>query len=282
MIPSQESPGPRLRRERERRGLSAQKAADDMHLDVWVIEGLETDQYERVGPPVYAKGHLKKYASLLGLPVDDIVASYLALATGSAASAAPPSIRLPIFAPAIHNLPWTRIGTSAGILLLLGGVIWWKPWHRATAVAAISQQTSAPAIDPGQAIALTTTSGAAVQESSPLPTSGENAAAAGTGTGVSAGTARLRMSFSADSWVTVRDAAGRRIYAGYGHANSVKVIVGKAPMHVYLGYASGVQLEINEHAVAIGLQFVNGDVAHFQVGAEGVLRRDSSNAHPRG
>jgi hypothetical protein len=36
-----------------------------------------------------------------------------------------------------------------------------------------------------------------------------------------------------------------------------------------------VQLEINNRAVAIGPQFVAGDVARFEAGADGVLRRDS-------
>jgi hypothetical protein len=73
----------------------------------------------------------------------------------------------------------------------------------------------------------------------------------------------------------VHDAAGRRAFAGKGRANSVKIIAGIAPMRVYLGFASGVQLEINNRAVAIGPQFVAGDVARFEAGADGVLRRDS-------
>jgi cytoskeleton protein RodZ len=89
------------------------------------------------------------------------------------------------------------------------------------------------------------------------------------------GRAHLRMSFSADSWVDIRDAAGRRVFAGNGRANSVKTVAGIAPMHVYLGVASGVQLEINDRAVAIGPQFMAGDVARFEAGADGVLRRDS-------
>ena len=39
--------GPRLKAERERRGLSAQKAADELHLDGWVIDALEAEDYER-------------------------------------------------------------------------------------------------------------------------------------------------------------------------------------------------------------------------------------------
>jgi hypothetical protein len=49
-----------------------------------------------------------------------------------------------------------------------------------------------------------------------------------------------------------------------------RTVAGEAPLRVYLGYASGVQLEINEHAVAIGRPFVHGDVARFEAGADGV------------
>ena len=64
-------------------------------------------------------------------------------------------------------------------------------------------------------------------------------------------------------------------------------IAGDAPMRVYLGFASGVQLEVNNRAVAIGPQFIAGDVARFEAGADGVLRRDAhaataANPHPRG
>jgi hypothetical protein len=65
------------------------------------------------------------------------------------------------------------------------------------------------------------------------------------------------------------------VFAGNGRANSVKTIAGTAPMRVYLGFASGVQLEINNRAIAIGPQYLAGDVARFEAGADGVLRRDS-------
>ena len=47
-----------------------------MHLDAWVIEALEAGDYERIGPAVYAKGHLKKYASILGVAPADIAAGH--------------------------------------------------------------------------------------------------------------------------------------------------------------------------------------------------------------
>jgi hypothetical protein len=77
------------------------------------------------------------------------------------------------------------------------------------------------------------------------------------------------------------------LFAGNGRANSVTTIAGDAPMRVYLGFASGVQLEVNSRVVAIGPQFIAGDVARFEAGADGVLRRDphvttAANPHPRG
>jgi len=96
------------------------------------------------------------------------------------------------------------------------------------------------------------------------------------------GRARLRLSFSADSRVDVYDYSGKAIFTGNGRANSVKTIAGIAPFRVYLGFASGVQLQVNDRAVAIGPQFVSGDVARFEAGADGVLRRDTRSAPTNG
>src|ERR1035438_521832 len=70
------SVGPRLKAERERRALSAQKVADELRLDGWIIDALEAEDYERVGPWVFAKGHWRRYAAFLGLPADEIMAGY--------------------------------------------------------------------------------------------------------------------------------------------------------------------------------------------------------------
>ena len=330
------APGARLRSERERRGLSVQKAAEEMRLDVWVIEALEGDQYERVGPAVYVKGHLKKYAGMLAIPWEEVVAAYDSLHQNLAnARAQPPAVRMRSPPPLVNNLPSAQIAAAAAFVLIVAGVLWWRPWQQRAAVAPGGPQASAQsavrtpggaqsasnhqgatgdartgdartgdartgdartgdqarAAEPaavgdaagaGQAAAV---NGGAPESAGPSAnvvtaagTAGAGAAAAEAG----AGRARLRLSFSTDSWVDVHDAAGKRIFSGYGRANSVKIIAGDAPLRVYLGYAKGVQLEINEHAVAIGRPFVRGDVARFEAGADGMLRSYPNNAQPRG
>ncbi|HMK85425.1 MAG TPA: helix-turn-helix domain-containing protein [Steroidobacteraceae bacterium] len=319
--------GLRLKAERERRGMSTQKVADEMHLDAWVIDALEAGDYRRIGAPVYAKGHLKKYASLLGLPASEIAAGYDAKAAALAtAPPLPTTVRHPT--PPDATLPWLQVAGVAAIVVVVGGVAWWRPWHVRSAVApaatpAASQARVPPArrgSEPraeAESAPAEEAAGAAsaprIAPSAPAPSlapappvaatagdipSAPSAAASAKATGEGAspaaapsaapaktpseadltpgvGRAQLRLSFSADSWVDVHDYTGRRVFSGNGRANSVKTIEGIAPLRVYLGFASGVQLEVNDRAVAIGREFVSGDVARFEAGADGVLRRDS-------
>jgi cytoskeleton protein RodZ len=303
--------GPRLKAERERRGLSSQKAADELHLDGWIIDALEAEDYLRIGPSVYAKGHLKRYAALLGLPAAEIMAGY---ESRTQAPKAPPSqpagVRLRTDAPAAGNQPWLRIAGVSVLGLLIAGVFWWRPWHpresgaarsatpaanpaaaaaaaatpadgtAAAATAAAEPPSTPPADTPTASTAMIRTSMPSTAPPSTAPPAAQAVSPAADAAG--AGRARLRLSFSADSWVDVHDAAGRRAFSGNGRANSVKTIAGIAPMRVYLGFASGVQLEINNRAVAIGPQFLAGDVAHFEAGADGVLRRDSHSVSAPG
>ncbi len=298
MTQSSAPPGPKLKAERERRGLSAQKAADEMHLDRWVIDALEADDYQRIGPTVYAKGHLKKYAALLGLPAAEILAGFEPHTPSRADTpAAGPSMLLHSRddAQSSGRLSLIQIGGVVVVLLMLA-VLWWRPWHpRAKApgaapTAAVGRQVPAPAPAPSPAppekpVEAGIVSSVTAASLAPVPAASAAAAPANAGAAAAtdaltapvpgAGRARLRMSFSADSWVDIHDANGKRTFAGNGLANSVKTVSGVAPLRVYLGFGSGVQLEINDRAVAIGPQFFAGDVARFEAGADGVLRRDS-------
>jgi cytoskeleton protein RodZ len=287
------SAGATLQAERERRGLSSQKVADELRLDRWIIDALEAEDYARVGPSVFAKGHLKRYAAFLGLPAAEIMAGYESrVHAPNPPVAQPANVRLRTDAPAVSNLPLPQIVGSVAVVLLVLGVLWWKPWHQRGASPSPNRTPAAALPATGDAGGAASTAGADVESApdamasptvtpSSLPAATPAAAAEQNAT-AGMGRARLRLSFSADSWVDVHDAAGRRAFAGNGRANSVKTIAGIAPMRVYLGFASGVQLEINNRAVAIGPQFVFGDVARFEAGADGVLRRDSHSAPPAG
>jgi cytoskeleton protein RodZ len=310
-----ESLGGRLKTERERKGFSTQKAADQLHLDAWVIEALESGDYARIGPSVYGKGHLKRYAGLLGLPADEIIGAYETRPPAPTQASPAPALRMRSAETEDRAPPFTTVAGVAviSVLVAAAAVLWWRPWlSRRT--AATQGPASAVHASPGIGLPLPAAGDSADggpgdgrpgdrvvgSESLALGAApgGARGATASAGTPVESlaaaaepvpglGHARLRLSFSADSWVEVNDASGHRLFAGRGRANSVKTIAGAAPMKVYLGFASGVQLEVNNRVVAIGPQFVTGDVAHFEAGADGVLRRDAHAAaagdpRPRG
>lgn len=283
MNQASESIGQRLKAERERKGLSAEKAAGDLHFDVSVIEALESGDFARLGPSVYGKGHLKRYAGYLGLPVAEMLEAFdhRPAAPAAAASAAPAAtLRMRAVAPAGNEPPWIPAAGLGAAVLLVAAVLWWKPWHPQKAPApgatVASAETAASVAAVGQlpqpAESAVARDGAAADAAT---ATAETRTRSDTEPSAGLGRARLRLSFSADSWVDVHDATGVRVFAGKGRANSVKTIAGAAPMRVYIGFASGVQLEVNNHAVAIGPQFVAGDVARFEAGADGVLRRDT-------
>ena len=72
-------PGAWLAAAREQAGLSLMQAADQLHLDVSTVKALEAGRFEVLGAAVYARGHLRRYAELLGLPPQEVEKSFLQL-----------------------------------------------------------------------------------------------------------------------------------------------------------------------------------------------------------
>ncbi len=291
------APGERLQAERLRRGMSVQKAADQLHLDPWVIEALEAGDHARLGPVVYIKGHLKNYAALLDLPAAQLLVG-LQVPPPVVPESASCDIKVRPAVPAAPVIPWRAVAGFCLLIAVLIALVWLRPWQAprsavapppaAAAAAKLSadlRTAGAGAPDPADAANGAPEAAAAPPPAGRVESDGASVAADRRPPG--AGHAQLRLSFSADSWVDVHDASGRLLFSGLGRANSVKSLAGEAPLRVHLGFASGVQIEINQHAVAIGPQFLAGDTARFDAGADAVLRADgrgtlASRARSRG
>ena len=68
--------GARLRAGRERMGLSVLQVAERMHTDPKIVEAVEADNFEVMGAPVYARGHIRHYAELVGETAAELIALY--------------------------------------------------------------------------------------------------------------------------------------------------------------------------------------------------------------
>ena len=265
----------RLRVERERRGLERQQVADDLHVDVWIIEALEAGRFESLGASVYVRGHLRKYAELLGLDAERMLSAY------APESAQPPEL-VPI-TPASHPRPEVPVRVIGALVVgvIIVGTAWWALSGRdattteskpgavaAKQAAAVAESEPAPTVASAPEVQAETIVAPA---SPPAEADAQNEKVterAPTGTAV-----RLRLSFSADSWVELYDAGGRRIYFDMGPANSVRSFTAAAPVRVFLGNADGVQIELNGQAIALPERVRRGNVARFTLDARGQVHR---------
>src|SRR5580693_7262485 len=148
------NPGARLAAAREAAGMTLTQVAENLRLDIATLQALEAGRFQTLGAAVFVRGHLRHYAELVGLPVEEIEAAYAA----SAARLAPqPDLRRTTTLPGtsaprgVAVPPWAAL--IGAIVLVLAAWIWWAmrvpagQRHSATPPAA-SSSNSAPAVAP--------------------------------------------------------------------------------------------------------------------------------------
>ena len=266
-----DTPGGMLRVERERRGYSVQHAAEDMHLDAWVIQAIEANRFEALGAPVYARGHLRKYAALLGLSPVTVIERYEAL---GGAPVEPTPIPAAIAAPVIverrrvSKLPlWiaAAIAVVAGLAWLVFK-LWWTPSSdNSTTSEVVAPAVSDPLSEP-------------VEQARQAPAEAASAsvaqAPAVAATSAASGEIRLRLEFTEPSWAEIYDASGKRLMFDMGTPGRVRTVAGVPPLRVNLGMASAVNARVGERPIVIPRR-AGKDGAKFSIEADGSVRPDT-------
>lgn len=230
--------GTRLRRGRETRGMTVLQAAEKLHVDARILESLEAEDFAALGAAVYARGHLRRYADLVGEQYAELQSLY-----PTAAHPAGPDL--------------TRIPRGAGdgrsprmvllaLLVLLGFVVAGLLWWLLALPSAKPQPVSAgPMGNASAAQLMTAIDGRAAARGVPAAVVRE---------------AQLAVRFYGVSWAEVTDASGRRLYEGFNRPGSARTVSGMPPLRVVIGNAPGVNVQVNGQ----------------KVGLDGLVRRDGS------
>ena len=146
--------GERLRSARKARALSVSQVAEALRLEEASVIALEDGRFDVMGAPVFVRGHLRRYAQLVGLSPEAVLDAYRAASPGSDA---PPSFARPREqSDNVRMGPWVY-WLAAG-LLLAGLIIALSTGKRdkatqvavpvsGTAPAAISAGGGSPAAD---------------------------------------------------------------------------------------------------------------------------------------
>jgi cytoskeleton protein RodZ len=249
--------GARLRAAREKKGLTVLQAAEKLHVDARVLEALEAQDFAALGADVYVRGHLRRYADLIGespLELQELYAS-------STQAARPDLTRIARSQAARHSSPLVLPAVLLVVGFAIAGLLWW-----ALTLPGEKAHPLAPA--PG------TAAGPPAPGAAPEPAGSASGTAAhpvsrGAVPQASGGRAQLDLKFSSESWVEISDADGGRLLHGLFEAGSARTLYGTPPLRVVLGNSAAVALQMNERPVAIeGLVHRDGS-AHLLIDGDG-------------
>lgn len=219
--------GARLRSAREAHGLTTLQAAEKLHVDARILEALEAEDFGALGAAVYVRGHLRRYAELIGEQYAELQGLY-----STTPGPGPDLTRIPHPAP---PGPSSRLMALALLLVIgiaIAGVVWWL--------------LSLPAAKP-QPVSAELPAGTGAASAERLM----SAVAAAHSAAPAATEAQLALRFSEVSWVAVYDGSGRRLEEGFNAPDSTRTVSGAPPLKVVLGNAPGVAVRLNGQKVAL-------------------------------
>jgi len=263
--------GERLRDAREAQQIALLEIAKELHLDEYKVRALEQNDFEVLGAPVFAKGHLRKYAELVDVDEREILGDYHEL---TRAAGMPPVVgtrRKP--GSELSPGPWIALVL---VLLALAFAYWWFTSGNARSTGSAPAETAeldagssdgSPALGADE-IALPAAEGDQPDDrpadaAAPVPTTtrdeaGGTAAEAESGVSLddldraaasttepASGRTVLSLSFGEDCWTEVSDATGRRLFFGLGRAGTNIEVDGEPPLSVLLGSADQVEVRVN-------------------------------------
>lgn len=264
--------GARLRLERERRDLTLQQAAEQLNLDPTVIHALEADDYATLGAAVFAKGHLRHYGALLGLPEADLLEAFEQSWAQLPQPTLVPKSRVEMM-PVRARPKWPWVVGSLLLFLLVAAIIAYLSEYGfglpggdgEAAQPAVAQPVPPPLPAPS-----TVQARPQAQSADAVPPA-EGTAPGEAPPAASAGQVSLQVRFTADSWVEIYDGSGKAVLYDLGQAGTQRSVTGTAPLSVTFGNAPAVALQVNGRAVAMPAPPAGQTVARFSIGPDGSL-----------
>lgn len=250
-------PNQRLTIEREQLGLTVEAVAEQLNMTAVVVVALEAGEYEKLHGKGYVVAYLRRYAQLLKLDAETLIADYQLNQQHVYSQENPLLERNSVKSQ--HRKHRTLYGLAATIMLftvlaLLTPELVKDDMQKTglvvdTAVGTthISHLDALPEDEPTLSF---------MPEMQLLSQDGQMQEELGE-------LSQLKFRFSADCWVEVVDGDNQPVYSSLQRANEELKISGKPPFRITLGYAPGVELSYNGESVEID---ASADTAHFTVG----------------
>jgi cytoskeleton protein RodZ len=279
--------GMRLRRGREKAGLTIEQVGQQLKLPVAIVQAMELDDWPRLGAPVYVRSYLGSYLRLVGLPAE--------LAEHAAKTKpAPPLVAMSSSSKFRHAL---NRGMRNGVYLVMTGLLVVPVYFAArhyqdqNRPELLTLETSAEMVE-AQALAAGAPAAGAAAGTAPLGAvpaatfAGENPAIGPAPTVVAepdhaplmasmapfskkaAPDAGLVLRFKGESWVDVVDAQGSRIERGLVEAGAERRYAAGQVARITLGNSEAVDVSFGGKSLDL-TPYRSANVARFTVSSAG-------------
>ena len=275
--------GERLAAARRANDISARDIAKELHLDEPKVRAMEQNNFDMLGAPVFAKGHLRKYAELVGVPYEDILADYYQLNRSTEAP--------PVVGPVrkidrdISIGPWIVGGIV--VIIIASAAYWWFTRDPAAPLAQIEPATLAPFAtdESGEAgpeeiadsAAITSAAAALVAaEQAPqtemvavsLPPVAVGEPEPMVGEVSLLPQVHVELAFSGDCWAEVSDASGRQLFYDLGTAGRIVALSGDEPLRIVLGDSVYVSIAVEGRDYPIPQSARSGRLARLTINSQ--------------
>ena len=273
--------GERLAVARREQQITVLEVAKELHLDEPKVRALEQNKFDVLGAPVFAKGHLRKYAMLVGVDNDDVLLDYYKL---NRASGMPPVVGK-VRKSVRERSPGPWIATIV-ILVIAAAAYWWflvadvSPRAGPDLQPATSQPGSPEpgdlpentgdiagevTDDAGEVTDNSSAGSETVVVESPEQVAVQVAQSVPRTAIPEAGQVRLTMTFSGDCWTEISDASGKRLFFDLGREGRSVNISGEAPLSVLFGNADNVRVRVNGTDYSISPADRRGETAKLTI-----------------
>lgn len=254
----QQSVGAQLRRAREARGMTVEGVGAAIKLAPRQVEAIEADAYAELMNPTYARGFIRNYAALIGLDPKALLAQLdqqQVRATPQLVEQADVGVAMPVQS---SRRKWLLplLALSVPVVVAIALYVWSEFWTAprgesvqveqeavmppSDAVAEPQTEPATPSVDAQASDAVATEATLAAALPDAPPPSAESAGAPPV-----TGQRQLAFTFTADSWVEIRDAQDRIILSELNRAGSSRSVGAVFPVSLVIGNAKSVRLSID-------------------------------------
>lgn len=299
------NPGETLRAAREEQGLALSSIAQQLNLTERSLAQIEAGDFSRLPGLTFARGYVRAYAKLLGLDQNRLVNEFDHHTGSGAAASSIHTLGHIDEPGRLSRGMMRFFVFALILILVAGALLWWQdqssqsqpapavtsldqieveaadgtteihllerleepleldqsgPQDSQTADSSSQEQAEPAPLEQAPVDPVTEESSAADQAAAAEPSAPEAEAVS-----PAPGEGRLTLTFTADCWTRVTDANGEVLYSALAKAGSSRTLVGKTPLDLHLGFASGAQVNFNGEAVNLSA-ITRGETARLKLG----------------